>query len=178
MTIHARIREQALDFAIRALGTGQPSREYLAYAETFFAWAVSREAVQLLVTVRIFNEQGKQTAVYTSRGGNFMTALTMDDTATIEIKPEDDHGDVTADQITWTFSDNGTVFSTSTSADTHTVTLTPVAEGTGVTVTATDPSSPDLAAFTATFDVGPGPTSQLVGAVTVNTGANTVPPSA
>jgi hypothetical protein len=164
-------RQAALEAAITALGTTQPIDQYLLYADAFFAWIVRPETVAFQVVVRIYTK-GKLSATYETGGGTFMTAMTMDDTATVAITPEDDHGDVTADAITWTFSDNGTVFSTAIAADTHSVTLTPIAEGSAVSVTATDPTSPSLAAFSATFDVGPGATSQLVGAVTVNTGAN------
>lgn len=177
MTLRTEQREQALRSAIAALGEGQPISKYLEYADSFFAWTVAPEAVQFKIIISIYTK-GRQTATYETGGGTFMTALTMDDTVTITITPEDDHGDVTADAIDWSFSDSGSVFSTSISADTHTVTLTPVAEGTGVNVTATDPTSPNLAAFTASFDVGPGATSQLAGTVTVNTGANAVPPGA
>lgn len=176
-TLRAELRARALESATAALGEGQPPTQYLGYANIFYAWIAEPATVKLRTTVQVFRKN-KLTASYETEGGTFMTALTIDDTVTISIKPEDDHGDETADTITWEFSDNGSVFTQAVAADTHSVTLTPIAEGTGVTVTATDPSSPNLAAFTASFDVGPGATSQLVGNVTVNTGANTVPPPA
>ena len=105
-----------------------------------------------------------------------MTAITVDDTATIAVAAEDDHGDPTADQLTWSASDGGSVATLTVDPSTASATLAPVAEG-HVDVTVSDPAAPDLQAFVASFDVGAGPTSQLVGTVTVNTGANAVPPA-
>lgn len=105
----------------------------------------------------------------TTEGESMATSaqMTVDNTnAVITLLPEDDHGDVTPDQVTWTFSDNGAVVTPTVSADTHTVTLVPVAEGT-VTITGTDPSSPTLSPTVFTLDVTAGATSQLVGNITV-----------
>lgn len=105
-----------------------------------------------------------------------MTAITIDDTASVSVNPEDDHGDATADQLSWSASDNGAVVTLTVDPSTKSATVVPVAEG-HVDVTVNDPSAPNLAAFVASFDVGPGPTSQLVGTVTVNQGANAAPPA-
>lgn len=104
-----------------------------------------------------------------------MPDFTMDDTYTITCNPEDDHGDATPDQITYTGDDGGAVVTLAPSADTHSCVATPVAEGTS-NVTVADPSS-SLAPVTVTLNVGPGPTSQLVVGGQVNVGANAAPPA-
>ena len=101
------------------------------------------------------------------------TAITMDDTLTVAAQTEDDHGDPTPDQLTWSGSDGGAVLTLVVSADTLSVVATPVAEG-AATITATDTSA---AGITGSVDVtvGPGATSQIVLTPTVNTGANAAP---
>lgn len=96
-------------------------------------------------------------------------AATVDNnTVTIQVLPEDDHGDVTPDQLSWTNDDTASAFATfSLSADTHTGTFTLThAEGT-INVTIADPSESGLAPAEVQIVIGPGATSQLAATATV-----------
>jgi hypothetical protein len=109
------------------------------------------------------------------------------DTATITIEPEDSMNQPTGDSLTVAQSDNGTpttggapatpgtianvTYTTDDNGAITDVTVAPVATG-SVTITVSDPSAPGVAPFTNTFDVAAGATASLVGAVTVNAGAN------
>jgi hypothetical protein len=150
----------------------------LSHADQWYAWLVRPEAVSLGATVTITDAHG--TVILTAHpGGTMSTAMTVDQTATIVVLPEDDHGDATPDQLAWAQDDGGTpgaapvagtIASVTISADTHTATVVPVnpgGEGT-VTVTASDPSSPALTPASVQLVVGPGETSQLVTTVTVS----------
>jgi hypothetical protein len=168
----------ALEAAAVNCGPGAAVQTVLARAWEFFG-AITHPTVNLAATLTI-SRNGKVSAFYQFDSPPevpLMTAMTMDDTADIVIAETDDHGDPTSDALTWTGSDGGTVLTLTPSADTLSCHIVPVAEGTGVTVTAADPASPTAAPFVASFDIGPGPTSSLSGTVTVNTGANTAPPA-
>lgn len=107
----------------------------------------------------------------TTTGGNMATvanATVDNNTVTIQVLPEDDHGDTTPDELTWTNDDtDNTVASYSVSADTHTYTMTlNHVEGT-VNISAADPEATGVAAAEFQIVIGPGATSQLVGNVTV-----------
>ena len=159
-----------------ALEHPDPALSWRVQASAYYAWLLSRVTTQFRVSVEV-SRAGKTIAThYPPAEEQFMTAITVDDTATIGVAPEDDHGDATADQLTWSASDGGAVATLTVDPSTQSATLAPVAEG-HVDVTVSDPSAPNLAPFVASFDVGAGPTSQLVGTVTVNQGANATPPA-
>jgi hypothetical protein len=168
----------SLEAAAVNCGPGAPPQTVIGRTWEFFR-AITRPTVNLAATVTI-SRNGKVSAFYQFNSPPeepLMTAMTMDDTADIVIAETDDHGDPTSDALTWTGSDGGTVLTLTPSADTLSCHVVPVAEGTGVTVTAADPTAPAAQPFVASFDVGPGPTSSITGTVTVNTGANVVPPA-
>jgi hypothetical protein len=146
------------------------------WQDFWLARILAPQATSITATVTVTDQHGRVITQFTSQGGTMATAITMDDTLTVAAMPEDDHGDVTADQLSWSGSDAGAVLTLAVSADTQSVTATPVAEGSS-TITVSDPSASGV---TGTLDVtvGPGATSQIVLTPTVNTGANTVPPPA
>jgi hypothetical protein len=165
----------ALQAAAASLGPGAAPQAVLARTWEFFR-GVTRPTVNLAATVTI-SRNGKISAFYQldSPEEPLMTAMTVDQTADIVINETDDHGNPTADTLTWTGSDGGTLLTLTVSADTKSCHVVPVGgEGTGITVTATDPAG-ELdpvtglpPSFTASFDLGPGQTSALQGTVTVN----------
>jgi hypothetical protein len=91
-------------------------------------------------------------------------AANVDDTQLVlTIQTEDDKGDVTPDQLSWSTDDtNGNLVTPSLSADTKTQTLTLLGKEGVVNITASDPSSPNLAPSVITLTIGAGATSQLV----------------
>ncbi len=140
----------------------------LTTAAEMTLWLASSSTARLAVNLMVTAANGTQPVrISNSNGGRMSTAMTVDDAnVMITVQPEDDHGDATADMLTWTADDNGSLLTATLSADTHTWTGVPVAEGT-VTITVSDPSAPNLAPFTAEIVIGPGATSQLVGSVVV-----------
>ena len=139
--------------------------EVIADARQFTAFL--RTAASLTGTVTVASA-GR--TLFSTTGGNIMASMTVDQTATITVTPEDDHGDVTPDVLAWTTDDPSALIGTLVvAADTHSAVFTPNnpgGEGT-VNVSASDPSSPALAPFVATLDVGAGATSQLAGSVVI-----------
>jgi hypothetical protein len=130
---------------------------------------VSDTGTARLTATMTVNFAAGASEVTTSTGDHMSTSMTVDNTSvSVVVLPEDDHGDTTPDQLVWSSDDpNGAVLTPSISADTHTWTGVPVAEGT-VNLSAVDPTAPDLAPFTAQIVVEAGATSQLAGTVTVN----------
>jgi hypothetical protein len=166
-----RTRIHAADLAVRALAGQEPGEQQArTWMDFFYGWIVAPETTSLHASLAIEDAKGHITTSLTSTdGGTMSTAMTMDDTATVVISTEDDHGDPTSDTLTTTTSDNGTVMTWAQSGNTFTG--TPVAEGESI-LTVSDPSAPSVAPFVADLTVGPGATSQIQGTVTVNTGAN------
>jgi len=173
-----RIAAASLANETLAIGANMPPTPALAalWQDFWLARILAPQATSITATVTVTDQHGHVTAQFTSQGGAMATAITMDDTLTVAALPEDDHGDVTADQLSWAGSDAGAVLTLTVSADSQSVTATPVAEGSS-TITVTDPSAPGVAG-TLDVTVGPGATSQIVLTPTVNTGANAVPPPA
>jgi hypothetical protein len=160
---------------LAVLGTADQATA-TTWRDYWFAYLVAPPTTNLSLSITVVNNHGRVEAqAASSNGGTMATAMTMDDTLTVAAQPEDDHGDVTGDQLAWTATDGGTVLTLVVSADTQSVTATPVAEGSS-TITVSDPTAPGV---TGSVDVtvGPGPTSQIVVTPTVNTGANVVPPA-
>ena len=180
MSDHIKLRQAALHEAVKFTEKGASTDQVVATANTFYNWYLAPVTTKLLVTLTVFDKNGKQIAKYKfhNEKEKFMTQLTDNDTASIAIATEDDHNFPTSDQLTWSQSDNGTIVSLVVSADTRSAVVTPVAPGTGAVVTVSDTNSPNLTPFTAEFDVTTSATSQIVGTVTINTGANTPPPAA
>jgi len=176
--VSRRLLAAAVQAAAAQCGPGASSDAVMASTWDLYrrlsrptAWMGADVTISRGTTVRAFYQ------FTDAEGEHLMTAMTMDDTADIVISTTDDHGDPTADQLSWVASDGGANLTLTVSDDTQSAHVAPVAEGTGITVTVTDPSAPGAPAFVASFDIGPGPTSQLVGTVTVNAGANAAPPA-
>jgi len=173
-----RIAAASLANETLAVGTAGPVMPSTAafWQDFWLGRILAPQTTSITVTVTVTDQHGRVITQFTSPGGTMATAITMDDTLTVAAMPEDDHGDVTADQLSWSGSDAGAVLTLAVSTDTRSVTATPVAEGSS-TITVSDPSASGV---TGTLDVtvGPGATSQIVLTPTVNTGANTVPPPA
>jgi hypothetical protein len=160
-----------------ALQYPQGTQDWRVTGSDYYHWMDSGTTTTFRLAVDVSRAGSVIATHYPPYEEQFMTAITIDDTASVSVLPEDDHADPTADLLTWSASDGGAVVTLNVDATTHAATLVPVAEG-HVDVTVSDPSAPALAPFVASFDVGPGATSQLAGTVVVNAGANTVPPPA
>jgi hypothetical protein len=89
-------------------------------------------------------------------------------TVTFKVLPQDDHGDTTADQLSWSSDDTaGTTGTLAVDDDTDGAVLTlNHVEGT-VNVTVSDPSSPGVEDLVFAVTVGAGATSALSGTATV-----------
>ncbi len=135
------------------------------YADQFLPWLGAPETTRMTATLTI---PGTAFAV-TTDGGHMTTTATVDNTqVVVAISTQDDKGNATADQLTWTTDDDGALITPSVSDDTKTFTGTFLGvEGT-VNITASDPSAPNVASFVATVVIGAGATSQLAGTVTVS----------
>jgi hypothetical protein len=100
---------------------------------------------------------------------NIPVAATVDNnTVTFQVLPTDDHGDTTADQLTWTSDDTaGTIgtLAVADNTDSAVLTLNHV-EGT-VNVTVADPSSPSVENLVFVVTIGAGATASLAGSATV-----------
>jgi len=169
------LRIAAAHLANESLAIGATAPPTMNQAADWQAFWLSQilapEATVLKWAVTVTDQHGRvKSQVSSNDGGTMATAITMDDTLTVVAQTEDDHGDPTPDQLSWTGSDGGAVLTLEVSADTLSVVATPVAEGSS-TVTVTDLSATGI---TGTLDVtvGPGATSQIVLTPTVNTGAN------
>lgn len=143
-------------------GQGIAAADLITYASQLAPWILAA-TTRLVLTVAI---DGTPVTLTTPPGGTVPTTVTAtvdNNTVTLTAQPEDDHGDPTPDQLTWTNDDTaGTVATWSVSADTHTYTGTlKHAEGM-VHVTVSDPSATGLAAGEVDVIVGPGATSQIV----------------
>ena len=167
------IRAAAVNAAASVLSGRErvTTREIITEAEKIVPWINAANVASQLIGKVIVNDQDGKSQTTTTEGAHVSTAMTVDDVnVVIQVNPEDDHNDATPDQLVWTADDSGAILQPSISADTHTWTGVPLVEGT-VNVSASDPSSPDLAPFTAQIVVGAGTTSQLVGTVTVTPAA-------
>ena len=167
----ALARLGAAGLAVRLLAGQNPDQQQTrTWLDFFYGWIVAPATTSFHASLAVKDAKGHTLTTLTSTdGGTMSTAMTMDDTVTVTIATEDDHGDPTSDTTTDTTSDNGSVLNWV--QDGNTWTGTPVAEGESV-LTVSDPSAPDVAPFVADITVGPGATSQIAGTVTVNTGAN------
>jgi hypothetical protein len=168
-----RLRITAATLANQSLAVIGPPltmQDAAAWQDFWLSRITAPQTTALSMTATVKDAHGHTKYQATTTGGTMATAITMDDTLTVAAQTEDDHGDPTPDQLTWSGSDGGAVLSLAVSADTLSVVATPVAEG-SATITATDTSA---AGITGSVDVtvGPGATSQIVLTPTVNTGAN------
>jgi hypothetical protein len=158
--------------------SGQPPtmKQAADWQDFWLARITAPQAVAIALALTVTDARGRVKYQFTSDNGGTMTAasFTMDDTCTLAATPEDDHGDPTGDALTFAASDGGAVLTLAASG--NTCLLTPVAEGTS-TITASDPSSPGVAAWEVDVTVEAGATSSIQGTVTVNTGANAAPPA-
>jgi hypothetical protein len=171
-------RANAAGLAVRLLANPNqaPTQEQArSWMDFFFGYLIAPETTSLNATLAVKDATGHTITTLTSTdGGTMSTAMTIDDTVTVAIATEDDHGDATSDTLTITTSDNGSVVTWV--QDGNTFTGTPAAEGESV-LTVSDPSAPSVSPFVADLTVGAGATSQIAGTVTVNTGANPAPPA-
>lgn len=149
------------------------TRELVTEAEKIIPWINKADVAAQLIGKLTVKFQDGTVEVTTAEGNHVSTSMSVDDqSVTISVNPEDDHGDATSDQITFSNDDpNSAVLNGTVSADGKSWTGSPVAEGT-VNFTVSDPSAPDVAPFTAQVVVEAGPTSQLVGTVTVTPAAS------
>ena len=152
--------------AIAHSGQDTPPEHLIQYAGKLVSWISAPPTARMVVTLTI---PGTGITLTSTDGGTMSTPATVDNTeVVIVIATEDDKNNPTADQLTWSSDDNGTLLAPSISADTKTWTGTiQGVEGT-VNVTASDPSAPNVASFVAQIVIGAGATSQLAGTVTVS----------
>lgn len=151
--------------AISYSGERTAATELMQHADELVPYILAPPTVRMVATVTIQDTDFSAT----TDGGSMTTPATADQTSvTIVIATQDDHGNPTADQLVWTSDDpNALLVTPVISADTKTYTGTFThTEGT-VNITATDPTAPAVAAFTAQVVIGAGATSQLAGTVTV-----------
>lgn len=175
------LRDRAAQLAVRSAAdfpdpVKQPRDDTRSWADFWFAWLTARSAVALHSNLVVKDARGHTKTQIISDGGDMSQAveMTMDDTADYAGSTSDDHGDPTSDVLAVSADDGGAVLALTVSGNSfHAV---PVAEGTS-SVTVADPSAPSVAPQVFTFTVGAGPTSQIQGTVTVNTGANAAPPA-
>jgi hypothetical protein len=170
-------RAYAADLAVRSLTPGTASQDTArAWASFWLGWLLAPQTTSLRATLIVTGPAGQvKTTLTSTDGGTMSTAMTIDDTVTVTLATDDDHGDPTSDTLSASTSDNGSVMTWASDGDVWTG--TPVAEGESV-LTVSDPAAPDVAPFVADVTVGPGATSSITGTVTVNTGANATPPAA
>jgi len=157
------IRVAAGMMAARATDWDHDSpHKLIAYADRLVPWIAGTETARIVLAAAVIDG----IAVTLNQPGGTMpqdVAATVDNTTvTLVASPQDDHGDQTPDQLTWTNDDTASAVATwelSADTDTYTGTLTHT-EGT-VNITVTDPSSPALAPTVVTLTVGAGATSQI-----------------
>ena len=137
-------------------------RRLIAYADRLVPWITGTITARIVLTAAVIDG----IAVAVNQPGGTMpqdVAATVDNTTvTLVASPQDDHGDPTPDQLTWSNDDTASAFATwvlSADTDTYTGTLTH-AEGV-VNITVTDPTAPALAPTVVTLTIGPGATSQI-----------------
>jgi hypothetical protein len=160
------VRSAALIAAAGVAGAGTQAAELTAYADQLIPWITAPPAVRLDVTVTI---DGALIA-HSSNGGDmaFTAVAGVNTTFTVTVTPKDAQDNTTADAISFSTDDpSGAILTPSVSADGYT--WTGMLTGTlgTVNLTATDPAVPSVAAYTAQLIVQAGPTTHLVGTVTV-----------
>ena len=140
-------------------GRDEPHR-LIAYADRLVPWIAGTITARIVLTAAVID------GITVNQSGGTMpqdVAATVDNTTvTLVASPEDDHGDPTPDQLTWSTDDAASAFATwvlSADTDTYTGTLTHT-EGV-VNITVTDPTAPSLAPTVVTLTIGPGATSQI-----------------
>jgi hypothetical protein len=171
---YIQLRATAADLAVRTMAaSGNVTAESIQWADFWLGYLLAHESASITVALAIQGPDGKITNQILSMDGAAMaTNMTVDDTITLTVKTEDDHGDPTSDAIVFASDDNGTVITWTT--DGLVSTGKPVAEGT-VNVSISDPSAPSLAPTAVAITVGAGATSQISVDATVNPGANVAP---
>lgn len=154
-----------------------PQQDARGWADFWFAWLAARPTTTLHSNLVVKDTTGHTRTQIITDGGDMSqpVQMTMDDTADYAGSTTDDHNDPTSDTLSITADDNGAVLALTVTGNAfHAV---PVAEGTS-NITVSDPAAPQVAPQVFNVTVGPGPTSQIQGTITVNTGANAVPPPA
>jgi hypothetical protein len=161
------VRSAALIAASSAVPRGTSAPGLTEYAEQLIPWITQLPAVRLDVTVFLDGSM----ILHSPNGGQMATTLTQGVNAKVDIlvEPKDASDLVTADAIAFTTDDpSGAILTPSLSADGRTWTGTIIAGVTGtVNVTASDTTTTGIPAYTQQVNVVAGPTTHLVGTVTV-----------
>jgi hypothetical protein len=163
-----QIRSAALAAAATALSGSSPGPgDLAAYAAQLVPWISAPEPVRLDCTLTI---PGTNIRLHSSHGGTMATnaVIGVNTTVAVNVLPEDANDNVTGDEIAFSSDDTaGAILDGVLSADGRTWTGSLTGATGTVTVTATCPAVPSVAAYTAVINVITGPTTHLVGTVTV-----------
>jgi len=160
------VRSAALIAASSAVPRGTSAPDLTEYAGQLIPWITQPPAVRLDVTVFL---DGRLIA-HTSDGGDMAFTATpgVNQQFDVHVEPRDAGENTTADPITFTTDDPaGQILVPSLSADGRTWTGTLTGQLGTVNLSATDPVVPLVPAYTAQLIVTAGPTTHLVGTVTV-----------
>jgi hypothetical protein len=160
-------RATALIAAAAAVPRGTSQETLTDYATGLLPWLTQLPAVRLEVTVSLDGT----IIMHSLNGGHMATTLVLGTNTKVDIlvEPKDANDLVTGDAIAFTTDDATNAILTPTlSADGRTWTGTVKAGVTGtVNVTANDTTTAGIPAYTQQVDVVAGPTTHLVGTVTV-----------
>lgn len=160
------VRAAALQAAASAVVRGTSAANLTAYAESLIPWLSQPPAVALDVAVSL---DGAVIA-RSSNGGTmaFTAVIGVNQKFDVLVLPKSANENTTDDAIAFSTDDpGGAILTPSVSADGRTWTgMLGTTPGT-VNVTATCPADPSVPAYTAQLIVQAGPTTHLVGTVTV-----------
>lgn len=160
------VRSAALIAASSAVPRGTSAPDLTEYAGQLIPWITQPPAVRLDVTVAL---DGRLIA-HTSNGGDMAFSATpgVNQKFDVTVLPKDAGENTTGDPIGFSTDDpGGTILTPSVSADGRTWTGTLTGQLGTVNLTAADLSMPSVPAYTAQLIVTAGPTTHLVGTVTV-----------
>lgn len=166
--------EEAIGILMRQMPAAVTPQKIIAFARPLAAWIAGTATSSLAVTAAI---DGTPAVTHSHPAGGttmaqVVNATVDNNTVTLVVATEDDHGNATADAVEWSNDDAaGAVGTYAVSDDTKTLTVTLAqAEGT-VNVTVTDPTSQGADGSPLSGEVqivvGPGATEQLQVAATV-----------
>jgi hypothetical protein len=159
-------RQTALLAAASAVPRGTGQAALTAYADSLIPWLTAPVTDHLNVTVMI---DGRPVGRSSNGGTMAFTAIVGTNTKfDVLVTPEDAGDNATGATVNFSTDDpGGTILVPSVSADGYTWTGTLTGVTGTVNVTATCPSAPAVPPFQAQLVVQAGPTTQLVGTVTV-----------
>ena len=160
------VRSAALVAASSVVPRGTSAPDLTNYAERLIPWIIQLPAVRLDVTLFL---DGRLIA-HSSNGGDMAFSATpgVNQKFDVTVLPKDAGENTTGDPVSFSTDDPaGAILTPSLSADGRTWTGTLTGQVGTVNVTATDPAKPAVPAYTAQLIVTAGPTTHLVGTVTV-----------